>query len=474
MIYFYFMPVYFRAALASFLLFSGGISVVNFMVTLFRRFKPVKRIAAVINASVSLVLCFITGIMGSIYLQSFGEGMIFTEFFEVVRYSLAAISIVACVLMCIADKKAYWSITCVPPVLMNPVLENQVGEDYPYIVLIAAVMMAVTDTIISVINVKKLRSEISVLSIKTAIDKLPVGVMLCEPDGRPRLINNSMMDYADALGGTLANGGTAFWKYVIFGDLPKGAVRSMIGDTPVIEFDDGRAFNITRDIIKIGKKRCFQLTASDFSDRWKINSDLQEQKKILRERSAELNEMIKNVGDVCRERELISARGRVHDILGQRITIFQRYINSGVMPPKSVVANLVSDLSLRLREERQSPPSKRLKDLTDIFESVDVKIITDGNMPGDKRVSECFFRVIREAATNSVRHGFASEVYVTLQNGRNSYSLTVTDNGTVSDGEIRYGTGIKEMRRRVTMLGGVFEVSMKPEFEIRAYIPKTN
>lgn len=310
------------------------------------------------------------------------------------------------------------------------------------------------------------------LSIKTAIDKLPVGVMLCEPDGRPRLINNSMMDYAEALGGTLANGGTAFWKYVIFGDLPKGAVRSMIGDTPVIEFDDGRAFNITRDIIEIGKKRCFQLTASDISDRWKINSDLQEQKKILRERNAELNEMIKNVGDVCRERELISARGRVHDILGQRITIFQRYINSGIMPPKSVVANLVSDLSLRLREERQSPPSKRLKDLTDIFESVDVRIITDGNMPGDKRVSECFFRVIREAATNSVRHGFASEVYVTLKTGHNFYSLSVKDNGTVSDGEIRYGTGIKEMRRRVTMLGGVFEVSIRPEFEIRAYVPK--
>ncbi len=134
----------------------------------------------------------------------------------------------------------------------------------------------------------------------------------------------------------------------------------------------------------------------------------------------------------------------------------------------------VSGQSLRLREEKQSPASKRLKDLTEIFESVDVKIITTGSMPGDKRVSECFFRVIREAATNSVRHGFASEVYVTLQNGSNFYSLTVTDNGTVSDAEIKYGTGIKEMRRRVTILGGVFEVSMRPEFEIRAYVPKNN
>ena len=70
-------------------------------------------------------------------------------------------------------------------------------------------------------------------------------------------------------------------------------------------------------------------------------------------------------------------------------------------------------------------------------------------------------RIVREAVTNGVRHGGATEVSVTLHH-EGGLRLTVSDNGSGFEPDHPPGRldsfGLTSMRERATALGGRLEV----------------
>lgn len=80
--------------------------------------------------------------------------------------------------------------------------------------------------------------------------------------------------------------------------------------------------------------------------------------------------------------------------------------------------------------------------------------------------------IIREAATNAVRHGLANRIFVTLRSPDKEERLTVSDNGSVGSESITEGSGIRGMRRRLLERGGSLEITVYPEFTVTARIPK--
>ncbi|HEX6652799.1 MAG TPA: sensor histidine kinase [Thermoleophilaceae bacterium] len=77
---------------------------------------------------------------------------------------------------------------------------------------------------------------------------------------------------------------------------------------------------------------------------------------------------------------------------------------------------------------------------------------------------EALMRVMREAISNGVRHGAASELAVELHSG-DRVRMAVRDNGTgfVPGGPRRRGSfGLDSMRERVEALGGDLSVRSKP------------
>jgi signal transduction histidine kinase len=76
---------------------------------------------------------------------------------------------------------------------------------------------------------------------------------------------------------------------------------------------------------------------------------------------------------------------------------------------------------------------------------------------------EELLRIVREAVTNAVRHGSASEVHVRFTNG-NGVRLSIEDNGTGFDaGAVhREGFGLTSMRERAKAIGGTFRLTSEP------------
>jgi signal transduction histidine kinase len=97
-------------------------------------------------------------------------------------------------------------------------------------------------------------------------------------------------------------------------------------------------------------------------------------------------------------------------------------------------------------------------------EGAELSLNVDPDLELRCEAREALMRVMREAISNGVRHGAATELVVELRAG-DRVRMAVRDNGTgfVPGGPRRRGSfGLNSMRERVEALGGDLSVSSKP------------
>ncbi|MGN0372153.1 MAG: sensor histidine kinase [Enterocloster sp.] len=83
---------------------------------------------------------------------------------------------------------------------------------------------------------------------------------------------------------------------------------------------------------------------------------------------------------------------------------------------------------------------------------------------------EVIYRVVQEATTNSVRHGHADRIWITITKENEWLTITVKDNG-IGCGEVKEGFGLKHMEERLSLLNGTLEYHGEEGFLLIARIP---
>jgi PAS domain S-box-containing protein len=77
----------------------------------------------------------------------------------------------------------------------------------------------------------------------------------------------------------------------------------------------------------------------------------------------------------------------------------------------------------------------------------------------DRAAAMHIYRIAQEAVSNSVRHGHAQEISITLKSAKSYLVLTIEDNGRGMQDAGRTGMGLKTMTYRARMIGGNLEIS---------------
>jgi signal transduction histidine kinase len=117
-------------------------------------------------------------------------------------------------------------------------------------------------------------------------------------------------------------------------------------------------------------------------------------------------------------------------------------------------------LKVKAREEENDLAI--IQKLAHTFQSVTKIAVTfvPGNAPIDfpPRARDTIFRLIQECLVNSFRHGRASEIRIYLFLDETRFHISVTDNGTGSDG-VKEGLGLAGIRENVAALGGTVALS---------------
>ncbi len=297
------------------------------------------------------------------------------------------------------------------------------------------------------------------------------GMLFFRPNGDILLCNHRMDKIARQMTGQALRNGKEFQAFLECGALFDGCVRETLGQQQVFRLSDSTVWSISSHNIQMKYRTFVLLTADDVTERWDAMTFLAGQNQALKKRGEELRHTIDHLHAICEAEEIARSKGRVHDILGQHISLLFRSLRDNQQQDESMIIDFIHNLPMALRKNQAASPGERLETLKETFLGMGVSVEIQGELPENVEVADSFSEIAVECVTNAVRHGYATCIrFHFFQNI--CWRMTVTDNGIPPTGFIREGGGITGIRRRVNWLGGTMELRTFPRFNIQIFIPK--
>ena len=167
---------------------------------------------------------------------------------------------------------------------------------------------------------------------------------------------------------------------------------------------------------------------------------------------------------------ILKLKNKYHDILGQNLSILQQYLNKENITQENFEEIKFMIQKMFIDIEDTDDTNANLENLIKIHKKNGTDIIIDGKLPQNKETAKVFFEIIREATTNAIRHAGSSKVFVNIKETLEETYMIITNDGRKPNEFITENQGIKDMRRKVKKLGGMFYISTVPEFSVNISI----
>ena len=333
-------------------------------------------------------------------------------------------------------------------ILIALFMQESISRNSLFIIALLGIIYEIISLIYMYFRYYK-KETITDFSIKKVIDECEFGILVLKGK-RAKLINNKMYEILDKL------------------NIKKDYITNII----------------KQSIDKIDKNYCVKLENKyyvfvvndneiitfDITEVYKLHQKLNEQNRKLEENNKKILLSIDNIEELEKEKNLLKLKNKYHDILGQNLSILQQYLNR-----KNISQENFEEIKFMIQKmfidiEDTDDTNTNLENLIKIHKKNGTDIIIDGKLPQNKKVAKVFFEIIREATTNAIRHAGSSKVFVNIKETLEETYMIITNDGRKSNEFITENQGIKDMRRKVEKLGGMFYISTVPEFSVNISI----
>lgn len=226
----------------------------------------------------------------------------------------------------------------------------------------------------------------------------------------------------------------------------------------------------------------------DVSTYYMLNKKLSEKNQELTKANTQLAKMNVIEKRLAVEKEQTRIAQELHDSVGHGLVSIMTLLklslidknNSNENTKKALQASelLLNDVRkcvVGIKTDTKSSISARIQDFICNYNSGN-SCIEFTEMGEEKSyhgfASDTIFSVVREAVTNSIRHGNANKIEVILKFSEDCIRLYIIDDGTGCD-KIVPDFGLKGMKEKINSIGGNIEFSSLPDngFSVKAYIP---
>lgn len=316
---------------------------------------------------------------------------------------------------------------------------------------------------------RDLRSRITAYSIQEGIDTLQTGILFARPDGEIVLANAAMLDYMDSILLHQFRNAALFWRSLQYFRESRGISREMYGDTMLFRFPGGESRLFSRKIMAASGEwnGGWQITCSDVTETDQLNRELAEKNDALLERTAVLRQVLQHLEEVQQARACAEVTSRVHDLMGQRITIFQQLLKNKSFSGYASIIPLVESVMEDIRCDVQESPQEILAQLVQAYGQLGIQVHVQGVLPAEEQAAGLFVEIIREAMTNAILHGNADVIFLSFSVQDRQQRLVIRDNGR-GCAKLKPGQGLRGMREKVLAAGGEIAIQAWPEFTIQA------
>ena len=333
-------------------------------------------------------------------------------------------------------------------ILIALFMQESISRNSLFIIALLGIIYEIISIIYMYFRYYK-KETITDFSIKKVIDECEFGILVLKGK-KAKLINNKMYEILDKL------------------NIKKDYITNIIKQS-IDQLDKNYCVKV-EDKYYVFVINNNEIITFDITEVYKLHQKLNEQNKKLKENNKKILLSIDNIEELEKEKNLLKLKNKYHDILGQNLSILQQYLNR-----KNISQENFEEIKFMIQKmfidiEDTDDTNINLENLIKIHKKNGTDIIIDGKLPQNKKVAKVFFEIIREATTNAIRHAGSSKVFVNIKETLEETYMIITNDGRKSNEFITENQGIKDMRRKVEKLGGMFYISTAPEFSVNISI----
>ena len=333
-------------------------------------------------------------------------------------------------------------------ILIALFMQESISRNSLFIIALLGIIYEIISLIYMYFRYYK-KETITDFSIKKVIDECEFGILVLKGK-RAKLINNKMYEILDKL------------------NIKKDYVTNIIIQS-IDQLDKNYCVRV-EDKYYVFVINNNEIITFDITEVYELHQKLNEQNKKLKENNKEILSSINNIEKLEKEKNLLKLKNKYHDILGQNLSILQQYLNR-----KNISQENFEEIKFMIQKmfidiEDTDDTNANLENLIKIHKKNGTDIIIDGKLPQNKETAKVFFEIIREATTNAIRHAGSSKVFVNIKETLEETYMIITNDGRKPNEFITENQGIKDMRRKVKKLGGMFYISTVPEFSVNISI----
>lgn len=333
-------------------------------------------------------------------------------------------------------------------ILIALFMQESISRNRLFIIALLGIIYEIISLIYMYFRYYK-KETITDFSIKKVIDECEFGILVLKGK-RAKLINNKMYEILDKL------------------NIKKDYITNIIKQS-IDQLDKNYCVKV-EDKYYVFAINNNEIITFDITEVYKLHQKLNEQNKKLKENNKKILLSIDNIEKLEKEKNLLKLKNKYHDILGQNLSILQQYLNKENITQENFEEIKFMIQKMFIDIEDTDDTNANLENLIKIHKKNGTDIIIDGKLPQNKETAKVFFEIIREATTNAIRHAGSSKVFVNIKETLEETYMIITNDGRKPNEFITENQGIKDMRRKVKKLGGMFYISTVPEFSVNISI----
>ena len=333
-------------------------------------------------------------------------------------------------------------------ILIALFMQESISRNSLFIIALLGIIYEIISLIYMYFRYYK-KETITDFSIKKVIDECEFGILVLKGK-RAKLINNKMYEILNKL------------------NIKKDYITNIIRQS-IDQLDKNYCVKV-EDKYYVFVINNNEIITFDITEEYKLHQKLNGQNKKLKENNKKILLSIDNIEKLEKEKNLLKLKNKYHDILGQNLSILQQYLNKENITQENFEEIKFMIQKMFIDIEDTDDTNANLENLIKIHKKNGTDIIIDGKLPQNKETAKVFFEIIREATTNAIRHAGSSKVFVNIKETLKETYMIITNDGRKPSEFITENQGIKDMRRKVKKLGGMFYISTVPEFSVNISI----
>lgn len=316
-------------------------------------------------------------------------------------------------------------------------------------------------------------SHLSAFSIKHSMDALPEGLCYYDQEGRIYIINTTMSEIAYALTGSVIKNAIDFYNDVRnLKIVPEDSV--IINEEDLIVISSGDAvFSFRNTAVKDEFGVYYELKVADITEEYSKTRELYSKQVELRKQQKYLSQLGESIKQVTIKKEILAAKIKVHDKLGENLIAARRYLATGEGDIEAIRNLWIDNLTL-LSNPQTDTVENPLNSILAAADDIGIKLVWEGDVNDEMLLSNSthvsnsvlvlLANTLHECITNTMRHAHGDTVYVNISS--DFRSMVFRNNGVAPTNAVHESGGLLNIRRQSAETGYRMVIISHPEFNL--------